>query len=151
MSNAIKDISFASIRKERFRIDEDDDRIIELNTSDLGIITRLEESYPKLNELDAKVKNVITNTEDDVDLNVSSFGPLLKEIDEDMRSIVDYIFDSDVSAKCAPFGNMFDLINGQCRYEHVISTLLKLYDAKLESEAKKTKNRMNAHTSKYTK
>lgn len=151
-NNGIKDISFASIRKERFRIDCDDDRIIELNTSDLGVVTRLEECYPKLDELSKKVSEVADiDGEDEAEVNISLMGPKLKDIDNDIRDIIDYIFDGDIANKCAPFGNMFDPIDGECRYEHVIATLLPLYDAKLESEARKVRKKMNAHTSKYTK
>lgn len=149
---ALQILAFSAIRKQRFRIDEDDNRIIELNTSDLGVITRLEELYPKLQELDEEVANITADTDDeDVDGMVKSMGPKLKNIDRHMRDIIDEIFDGEVADKCAPFGNMFDPIEGMTRYEHVITTLVSLYEKKLSSEATKIKNKMNAHTSKYTK
>ena len=47
----IVDLDLSAIRKKRFRVDGDDSKILELNTSDLNILPRLKESYPKLQEL----------------------------------------------------------------------------------------------------
>ena len=51
VQSGVVDIELGSLRKQRFRINGDNNRILELNTSDMGIITRLSELYPKLQEL----------------------------------------------------------------------------------------------------
>ena len=75
----------------------------------------------------------------------------LRKIDDEMRSIIDYIFDAPVSAVCADSGSMYDPINGQFRYEHIINTLGNLYEVELSSEMDKVSARVQKHTNKYTK
>ena len=49
--NDIQDIDLSSLRKKRFRIDGDNNRIIELNTSDAGFLVRLNKLYPKMRSI----------------------------------------------------------------------------------------------------
>lgn len=123
-----------------------------LNTSDMNIITRLEELYPKLQKLsqDASIKQLdikdATNEK-----YVSKISQALKRIDTQMRDIIDEIFDSNVSEICAPDGSMFDPFNGDFRFEHIISKISALYDANVNDEFKKMSDKMKKRTSKYTK
>lgn len=153
----IIDLDLSPIRKKRFRIDGDDSKILELNTSDLNILPRLRESYPKLQKLseqaaeewpdglDTEQENSIDSPEMDKAVN------FLVRIDKEMRDIVDYIFDAPVSKLCADSGSMYDPINGQFRYEYIISVLGKLYEGELETEMTKISSRVQKHTNKYTK
>ena len=148
----IIDIDLSPIRKKRFRIDQDNNKILELNTSDFNIVTRLQETYPKLSELvqqaltDVDIKDDMTQDEVlDVTATVS------KNIDKQMREALDYIFDAPVSVVCAPSGTMIDLFNGQFRYEYIIEKLAALYENNMSDEYKKIQARMKQHTSKYIK
>lgn len=140
-ANDIIDISIDGIKRKRFRINGDNDSIVELNLSDLGIITRLEEGLDKLQSEMSKIANL--SDEDNV-------SEKLKEIDARMREYVDYIFDYPVSAVCAKHGTMYDPSNGQFRYETIIDGLTKLYADNINSEYKKLQNRVKKHTDKYT-
>lgn len=156
-NNDIQDINLSAIRKKRFRIDGDDNRIIELNTSDLTILARLKDAYPKLIGIaDKAFKDLpqIDVDEDDDFLNSKETAELidsLKEADCEMRDLIDYIFDSKVSEVCAPSGSMYDPINGQFRFEHIIETLAKLYETDVEKEMGAITDRVKKHTGKYTK
>ena len=147
----IQDIDLGFVEKQKFRIAGDYNRILELNVSDMNIYARFTKAYPKLQELaqDATKKINDISTEDDKALE--DIANLLLEIDTKMREQIDYIFDTNASAVCAPSGNMFDPVNGQFRFEHIISTLSKLYTTGFEGEIAKFKNRTAKHTSKYTK
>lgn len=154
----ITDINLSGIRKKRFRIDGDNDRILELNTSDLNIIVRLREAYPQLVELsnEAFKKWPETTPEDEEvdfmsDPNITATVELLKETDAKMRELIDYIFDSNVSEVCAPNGSMYDPINGKLRYEHIIECMSNLYETNITSEVKKISKRVEKHTDKYRK
>lgn len=136
----IIDIDLSVTRKKRFRIDGDNDRILELNTSDLTIIDRLENVYPKLDELCKAVG----------ELDTESSNKSFREIDTQMRDLMDYLFDCNVSTICAPSGSMFDPLGGSFRFEHIIESLIKLYEENLTSELKRVQNRVKLHTSKYT-
>lgn len=150
--NDIVDVDLSVIKKKKFRINGDNTKILELNVSDMGIVSRLDESYPKLMELQDKVASLaeISDGEDDREV-LSSTAKRLNEIDKEMRELLDFIFQSNVSEICGSEGSMYDPINGTFRYEHIISTLTKLYENNLNSEFKKMKANINKHTSKYTK
>lgn len=146
------DIDLSSIRKKRFRIDGDNNRYLELDTSDMGIISRLDNLYPKLQKLaqDAAIKR-LDKGEAEGERALTRISNALTKIDMQMRQIIDDIFQSDVSAKCAPSGTMFDPFNGEFRYEHIIEVVASLYKDSINQEFKKMAARMKKHTNKYTK
>lgn len=154
----VVDISLGAIRKKRFRIDGDDNRILELNTSDLNILARLKEAYPKLvNLADGAFKNMpeLDSTGEDynfmTDEATAEMIVTLEKADKEMRELVDYIFNSNVSELCAPDGSMYDPIDGQLRFEHIIGTLAALYEADVTGEMNKLSSRVQKHTTKYTR
>lgn len=154
----VTDISLSVTNKKKFRIDGDDSRIIELNTSDMTILSRLKTAYPKLIQLSEEAtKNWPDNLED---VNADNFLEsesvdnvisILESIDKQMRELIDYIFDSAIANICAPFGSMYDIINGKFRFEHIISTLSNLYESNIDKEVKQMSNRVRKHTDKYIK
>ena len=144
--NNIVDIDLSVTNKKQFRIDGDDERIIELNTSDVSILSRLQDSYPKLDALGMKAMSISSE-----ETNKEETVQILKEVDEQMRALLDFIFDSDVSEKCAPNGTMFDMFNGDFRFEHIINTLINLYENNLDKETKLMMKKIKKHTDKYTR
>lgn len=150
----VVDIELQSLRKQRFRINGDNNKILELNTSDMGIITRLSELYPKLQELADKASKIGANDEasdDDGEFKaqVDRMGAQLKEIDKGMREYLDELFDANVSEICAPYGTMYDIVNGKFRYDDIIDKLADLYEANIEKETKALKSRLAKKTEKY--
>ncbi len=161
-NSGIIDISLG-ISKKRFRIDGDDNKIIELNTSDFNIVSRLNDAYPKLQECDKKAQELAaqnatrasdTNREnaEEIDFeDLDKFSTALKDVDSEMKALIDYIFDSNVSEICAGNGSMYDIINGYARYEIIINALTDLYSDNLSAEMAKVQARANQHIQKYTK
>ena len=152
----IQDIDLSIIEKKRFRINGDNNRIVELNTSDLLVLNRLETGYARLTDLVEKVGKKLENLPDSIDSEkdaeeLKSIEESISELDSEMRVQIDYIFDSNVSDICAPSGSMWDPIGGSFRYEHIIETLVKLYADNLANEFSAMKARMNKHTAKYKK
>lgn len=146
-SNNIIDIDLSVTRKKRFRIDGDDNRIIELNTSDMTILNRLDESERRLREL-ADSTNTDLTGDDKSDKDIVS---RLLETDKEMRDIIDYLFDSPVADICAPDGSMYDPFNGKYRFEHIMETLFTLYEQNISDEIKKMRRNVQKHTDKYVK
>lgn len=152
----VVDIDLSVIRKKRFRVDGDDSRILELNTSDLNILSRLKEAYPKLVELaDNAFKTLpeVDSTIEDYDFMTDKATQetidALQNADVEMRKLMDYIFDSNVSEVCAPDGSMYDPINGGFRFEHIINVLAPLYETNVNTELAKMATRVKKHTDKY--
>ncbi len=146
------DISLKQTAKKRFRIDGDDDRILELNTSDMSIINRLNTIYPKLQQLatDAATK-LDVGEEEDTQKALDASAKALTEIDTDMRNLIDELFDSNVSEVCCVSGSMYDPFNGKFRFEHIIETLSGLYETNLKNEFNKMSKNVKKHTDKYIK
>lgn len=150
------DLGFTS--KKKFRINGDDSRMLELNVSDMNILARLNEVYPKLQEeqqLAAKLMEGVELPEDaesEASANAMSvIASRLKEIDSHMREHIDYLFDANVSEITAPDGSMYDPYNGRFRYDYIITVLLTQYEDNIGAEFTKMSKQMEKHTKKYTK
>ena len=139
--NEIIDLQIESVKKSRIRINGDNNSILELNLSDLNIAERLDKGYEKLQNCISKIANMDTEAED--------LPKELHTIDQEMREIVDYIFDSNVSEVCCKSGTMFDLKDGVYKFESILEALTKLYSDNLNSEYKTMKKRVQQHTEKY--
>ena len=141
VGNDVVDIQMELPKKSRFRINGDSNKILELNTSDMSIIKRLEKGYTELQKEMSKVG--------ELDPEDEGFTQKLEDIDKIMRDQIDYIFNSNVSEICASDGTMYDPANGKVTFEHIIDTLLGLYEKNINSEYTKMKNRVRKHTDKY--
>lgn len=143
------DLNLSDIRKKRIRINEDDDKVLELNTSDMNIIVRLKEALPKLRELAVNAAN-FSDTDTETEEGLDALAKELKETDDKMRELVDYIFDSNVSEMCAGNGSMYDPFNGKFRFEYILEALTSLYESNISGEYSKMSARLATHTAKYT-
>ena len=150
LQNDILDIDLSVTQKRKIRINGDDNRILELAVSDFSVIKRLRDVYPKLDELNMKAHTLGTMPDnDDVETNINETANQLEEIDNEMRNLIDTIFDSNVSEVCAPTGTMYDPFNGMFRFEIIIDKLMELYETNINKEYKLMEKRVQKHTSKY--
>ncbi len=138
----VTDISLDMAERQRFRINGDPEAIIELNLSDMGIVDRMEKGVEVLNK---KMGEIARTSSDDENLSEK-----LTQIDQDMRDVIDGIFDYPVSAVCARYGTMYDPKDGKFRWESILDGLTKLYTNNLNEEYKRLNARLKKHTSKYT-
>ena len=143
------DIDLTVTRKKRFRVNET--AILELNTSDMNMLVRLKEVYPKLVELASKATSLKDATVGEtLEEEITKTGELVESLDTEMRKLVDFIFDSNVSEVCAADGSMYDLFNGKFRFEHIIEKLGEKYGSNISSEFQAVRSRVQKHTDKYT-
>ena len=150
----IQDLNLSAIKKKRFRINGDSNKILELNTSDLSITSRLSKSYERLTKYMDEVGKILSDIPDEgavPDEVEDTINEQLTLVDDKMRKEIDFIFDAPVSEVCADGGSMYDPFDGMFRFEHIIDALTKLYENNLNSEFSKMKKRVSAKTSKYTK
>ena len=148
----IQDIDLSIIKKQRFRINGDNSKILELNVADMRIATRLKEAYPRLNALMDEVATKFNDIPDDASEEmINQVGSAVDEIDNKMRDEINYIFDAPVSEVCGSDGSMWDPIEGAFRYEHIIDKLAKLYENNLDKEFANMKRRVETKAGKYVK
>lgn len=138
--NEVIDLNIDGIKKTQFRINGRNDLILELDLSDMRTSVRLQEGYERIQE---QVK-ILAELPEDADMLKE-----LDKIDKALRKELDYIFDSNVSEVCGSGGTMYDIKNGEFRFESIINTLTKLYTDNLNEEYKKMKKRIQAHTEPY--
>lgn len=153
IENNVIDIDLSALRKKRIRINGDDNKIIELNVSDMGVVTRLQEAYDRLISL-ANTYN-LQEEESKAEADDGSFDEAkaietLRVLDTKMRELIDFIFQANVSEVCADDGTMADPINGQFRFEHIIEKFLAVYDKNFTEEFKKMSRNVKKRTNKYT-
>ncbi len=157
VNNDIIDLDLSITQKKKFRFDKDDNRIVEINTSDMNLMQRVNIAYPKLNALQDKASKLTEGIEIDESNSaetMESIGTMaerLSEVDKEMRSLIDFMFDASVSSAAAPDGSMYDPFNGSFRYEHIIALVMKQYEDNLQSEFKKMEKQLKKHTDKYTR
>ena len=135
------DIELNVGKKDRFRLNGDNKKVIELNVHDMDIVHRLDEGYPVITDIMSQIA--------DLDPESSTFNDDIAKYDRKIRDQIDYIFDSPVSDVIVSSGRMYDLYNGEFAYENIIRTLSKLYEDEFASEYKKLKNRIKNTASKY--
>lgn len=148
MAEEIRDISLST--KRAFSIDGDLNRIIHIDTTDMNIMVRMEETYPDIQKLaiEACDKIVASKKSEDEDTSLTS---VLKEIDAEMRKKLNYIFASDIADICEPKGNMYDAVGeGEFRFEYIIGKLVPLYAGDILDGYKKMQSRVKKHTEKYS-
>lgn len=147
MDNKVLDLS--NLGKTEVTVkDGDKTSSLFLNLSDMNLVARLQEKMEQLEQIGTKASGLDTDSSD-MD-GVLAMGKNLKELDTELREVLDYIFDAPVSEVCMPYGSAFDMINGQLRYEHILDGLMSLYSDSINAETNKLK-KVQKHTSKYVK
>ena len=128
------------IRKKSFAIDGDEGRVIYLDPSDMGILSRLETFGNQIEPTLSKLKDVSTE----------QLGSVIAEVDKELRDEINAVFDYDVCSVCVPSGTMVDVIEGKFKFEIVVNALADVYTNTISDEMKKVTARMAEHTEKYT-
>lgn len=146
--DGVVDIQFTIDNRKQFRINGDDKRIIELDISDFGILNRLRESYPRLQELG--IKGFEFDDEDGENIKLGEFIDSLNAINDEMISIIDYIFDSKVAKVCTDGKPLYNMVAGKFIFEIILDTLFNLYSDNIRAELGQMSQRMRSHTDKYT-
>lgn len=146
---------------KEFTLNGNPDAKIYLNPNDMGIVARIQEVVPKINELEMTYVSSYFDEDDDVDSTeipedkkvervLSKLSETIKSIDTDMRECINYIFDYDVCSVAKPVGTMLDIYDGEYAFAIIINTLLELYSDTITKETDKLVTKMKKRAEKYT-
>lgn len=144
------DICVRGAEKQKFRVAKyPEEKFIYLNTSDTGIVERLESAY---NELLALGNQAVEIKSEDIDINSEESKALfaqLADIDAKMRDIVNTVFDSDVAEACSGGGKMYDPVDGMFRFEAILDDLMQFIKPYLEKAFEEVNTYREELTKKY--
>lgn len=159
IENEFVDLDLSVTKKRKIRFDGDNDRVVEVDIADMGILSRIKEIYPKLEELQEKSAHLMDDLEleedemsvEDTLSSISKMSVRLDEIDLEMRNLIDELFKAPVSKAAVPSGTMYDMHDGSFTFAHVIATVMSRYTDNITKEYKRLDNQIQSHTAKYTK
>ena len=155
MANDILNLDLSATKGTTIQVNGDPDAKFTLNLSDFGIYSRLTDGLNQLYDLFSELKEKMGDeaekeVPEDAD-DSTNFVDIMKEMDIKMRGVIDYIFSAPVSAVCAPNGYMFDIFEGQLRFEYIINAITKLYENNINKEFYNIKSRINEKLPQYAK
>lgn len=151
-TNDISNIDLSITQKQKFSIDGDKSRILEINIQDMNMPSRFYETQDELEKITKEwAEKVESWSDNDDDETNKKIAKELKEIDTLLRQKLDYIFDANISEVTAPYGSMFDFIHGKFRFEYILDVISSLYEETISKETQLMLDNMQKHTSKYTK
>jgi len=155
--NTTLNLDLTETARTKIWVNGDCNKILELNLTDIGIMSRARDAEVKLDELQAEANKLASaevpdsfETEED-NKKFDEIVDVFQDIDKKMRDLVNGIFDFNVCDVCCDGGSMYDPINGKYRYEYIIDKLMALYGQSWQRESKRTQDRLKTHTAKYTK
>lgn len=147
--------------KKKFTVDGDRDRVIELDVHDIALVNRLSDSFKLMDDLKAEWEKLESidpqdaldkETDDDSTLaEVTDFTEQFSVIENKMRDIIDFIFDSPgLCQTVLANSSIFSPVNGKYKFEQIIDVLTGLYEDNIDKEVKKLNKRtVEEKTSKY--
>ena len=123
-------------------INNDKNRVIRINPTDINFITRYNETVKKLDELNEKYANI---KEDDLSLEEQS--KIISEIDNQAKEYLDYIVGSPVSEIVFGTASCLSLSGGQTVLENFLESYVGFMAPTIKEEYKKSRQRVNKYTS----
>lgn len=80
------------------------------------------------------------------------FTENVNSLHDEMKALINGIFDEDVVDKCMPRGGtLLDPVDGEMRYMVIINDISAAYEENLSAEMDKVAKKRTQHTAKYTK
>lgn len=123
----------------RLAINGDESRVITINPTDFGILTRYKEAEPKIEKI---IDNATSKLTDNDEENIK----LLEEFDAEMKKIIDFIAGSPVSEIAFGTTNCISLAGGNYIFMNFLEAYVSYFEPKFKEEFKKSKSRIEKYT-----
>ncbi len=116
---------------KRLAINGDENRIIVVNPTDVGIVTRYREKLPEIEKLSANTEN----SEEIPDI-----------LDRKVREFVDYIIGSPVSEIAFGKTNCLSMAGGQTIFENFLTAYMEYMKPEIKAEYERSRKRIEKYT-----
>ena len=121
---------------KRLVINGDENRIIVVNPTDVGIVARYKEKLPEIEKLSAENGN----SEEIPDI-----------LDKKVREFVDYIIGSPVSETVFGKTNCLSMAGGQTIFENFLTAYMEYMKPEIKAEYERSKSRVEKYTKQLAK
>ncbi len=139
---SMQSIDFNSGNYKEYAINGDESRVIRINVSDVGIITRIQDAMSKADHIAGEVSER-EKSEDRTQL--------LKEYDQRARDMVNDIFGSDVCTAALGSVNVFSVAsNGKPVLVNFLEALLAVVVQEIKSAQRAAQIKLEEKVEKYT-
>lgn len=152
-SNRI-DLSFRNAELTEIHVDGSDDRVILLDTADMGVLTRFRAAIPQMDEIDDTFRRLAAErAESEIDdpERLAAMADTLHDAEVRLAAIIDGIFNADVCGPASGGVSLYTPADGYLLYELIIYKLAGLYGDEMQRQAEMRRNRIAKHTNKYAK
>lgn len=129
-----------------FSINNDESRILRVNTTDMQLFKRAEKARTELEAIAEELKKI-----DDENLSIDETIELLDKYDKEVRTKIDYIFNSKVSDTVFGEASCVSFCGGQPLFQNFLESLLAEIEKDFEAETKKAKKNVAKYTSQVRK
>ena len=138
-------ISFNNGYKE-YKINDDENAVIRINTTDMKIIDRANEAKKNFNEIMKKYEDI-----ENQNLPDDKVFSLVSECDRDIREQINYIFGSDVCTAAFGNANCISPCGGQPLFMNFINAIIPLIEKDIAKEQKLSAKKIEKYTSQAKK
>ncbi|MDE6500471.1 MAG: hypothetical protein K2L10_00060 [Ruminococcus sp.] len=121
---------------KRLVINGDENRVIVVNPTDVGIVARYKEKLPEIEKLSAENGN----SEEIPDI-----------LDKKVREFVDYIIGSPVSETVFGKTNCLSMAGGQTIFENFLTAYMEYMKPEIKAEYERSKSRVEKYTKQLAK
>lgn len=138
--------------EKTFTINEDPNKLIKFNLTDMNIITRFNEASKVISKsLDDLKGDISLNPDGTPEDETEEISKIIKKIDKTMREQIDYIFGYPVSDVVFGGTNPLASVGGISYCERFINAALPFIEKEIQKESKASEKRVSKYTAKYHK
>ena len=138
-------ITFNSGYKE-YQINDDENAVIRINTTDMSILDRINEVKKSLNGIMNKYKDL-----EKENLSTDEAIPFLSKCDKDIRKQINYIFGSDVCTAAFGTSNCISPCGGQPLFMNFLDAIIPIIEKDVIAEQKLSSKNIEKYTSQAKK
>lgn len=130
---------------KEFAINDDESKVLKINTADIQIAQRMKKSEKELNQIAEECLKI------DENMSVDDSIDLLDKYDKKVKTTLDYIFNTNVSE--VVFGNMncLSICDGKPVFQNFLEAIMPEIETDIQKETKKSEANIKKYTSQVRK